>query len=225
MSTITLDGASGWLVKAERAKGGVLMLPTIFGVNKDARDYAAALAHIGLSTLIWDPFADEKPAATQADAVKRAGNLRDGPSMDAAAICIDFMMDELRLDSIGTMGFCLGGRYCLMLAAREERISACASIYPTVQVPKLPHQEEDVISRAAEIQCPVMVVYPGRDHITSNDTFGQLQDQLQRRVAPTSILLYPHADHGFFHTEGAANETAVRQSAPQINAFLKACLS
>jgi len=224
MSTITLDGASGFLVKAEKAKGGVLLLPTIYGVNKDARDYAAALAHLGLSTLIWDPFADEPEAKTPEAAIKRSASLRDGPSMDAASICIDFMMDELRLDSIGTLGFCLGGRYCLMLAAREERIGACASIYPTVHVPKLPHQEEDVLSRAAEIECPVLLVYPGQDHITSNDTFGQLQAQLQRRHAPTSILLYPHADHGFFHTEGVENEAATRQSAPQINAFLRACL-
>jgi carboxymethylenebutenolidase len=224
MSTITLDGASGYLVKAEKARGGVLLLPTIYGVNKDALEYATALAHIGLTTLIWDPFVDELEATSPEAAIKRAGSLRDGPSMDAASICIDFMMDELRLDAIGTLGFCLGGRYCLMLSAREERISACASIYPTIHVPKNPNQDEDVISRAAEIACPVLLVYPGKDHITTNDAFGRVQDQLQRRAAPTSILLYPLAQHGFFHTEGAANEAASHQAAPQINAFLKACL-
>ena len=36
------------------ASGGVLILPTIFGVNEFARQYADALANAGLTAAVWD---------------------------------------------------------------------------------------------------------------------------------------------------------------------------
>ncbi|MGH7090986.1 MAG: dienelactone hydrolase family protein, partial [Stellaceae bacterium] len=72
---------------------------------------------------------------------------------------------------------------------------------------------------------PVQVIYPGKDHVTSNATFHRLQDALQQRAQPSSILLYPGADHGFMHESGAANEFADRHSRPQIAAFLAASLA
>ncbi len=56
-------------------------------------------------------------------------------SLAAMAKCVDFLADELRLAAIGTMGFCLGGRYVFMLAAQDRRLGACASIYPSIHAP------------------------------------------------------------------------------------------
>lgn len=138
--------------------------------------------------------------------------------------CVDFLVDELRLVNVGTMGFCLGGRYCFMLAAQERRLKACASIYPSIHAPNLPTQDEDAVARAAAAACPMLLVYPGRDHITSNDTFRRLQQNLQQREAATVVQYYPQAEHGFLHNDAPANRDAACQARPLIPAFLAGCL-
>lgn len=211
-------------MRAKNQRAGVVLLPTIFGVNPFVREYAASLAADGISTLIWDPYPDEPLPAGYDAARARGGQLRDTPSLDAMSICVDFLLGELRLDHVGTIGFCLGGRYCLLLAARDTRIGACASVYPSIPSPRSPNQEEDAVSRAAEIACPVQLLYPGRDHVTSNETFYRLQPMLQRREASTVVHLFPLAAHGFMHNDGPENHAADRQSRPLVTAFLQACL-
>ncbi|MGH7091379.1 MAG: dienelactone hydrolase family protein, partial [Stellaceae bacterium] len=131
MSTIELEGASGFLVRAEKQVGGIVLLPTIYGVNRFVRDFAQSLAAQGLTTLIWDPYSgDALPESYEAAAAK-AARLRDIMSLDAMAICVDHLMSELRIDAVGTLGFCLGGRYVLLLAAREPRLVAAVAVYPS----------------------------------------------------------------------------------------------
>lgn len=224
MSTIDLDGASGYLVKAQHQRAGVLLLPTIHGVGRFARDFAEGLAAAGLTTMIWDPYPDEDlPGSTEA-ALSRAGQLRDGPSLDAMSICVDHLLGEMRVDAVGTVGFCLGGRYCLLLAARETRLGACAAVYPSIHTPKFANQDEDAVVRAGEIACPVQLIYPGRDRVTNTETFHRLEETVRRRSGPTMLQLYPDADHGFMHTAGAANEAADRHARPLVRAFLEASL-
>jgi carboxymethylenebutenolidase len=225
MATVDLDGASGFLVKAQRQRAGVLLLPTIFGVNPFVREFADYLAAAGLTTMVWDPYPGQGLPTSYEEARKLAGQLRDGPSLDAMSICIDHLMGELHLDAVGTMGFCLGGRYTLMLAAREDRLSACVGVYPSIHTPKHPNQDEDAVVRAGEIECPVQVVYPTADQVMNNETFFRLQETLQGRTAPTSILLYPGADHAFMHTPGAVNEAADRHARPLVRGFLEATLA
>lgn len=225
MSMIELDGASGYLVRAQHPRAGVVLLPTIFGVNKFTQEFAERLAAAGLTTMVWDPYAGEALPASREAAMSRAGNLRDGPSLDAMSICIDHLMGELRLDAVGTVGFCLGGRYCLMLAASDTRIGACSAVYPSIHSPKFDNQDEDAVQRAGEIACPVQLIYPGRDRVMNTETFHRLQDSLQRRTAPTMVQLYPEADHAFMHTEGEANAAADRQARPLVRGFLEASLA
>jgi carboxymethylenebutenolidase len=225
MSTITLDGASGYLAKAKSPRAGVLLLPMIYGVNRFVRDYAGALAERGMTTLVWDPYPDETPPEGLDAALHLAKELRDTPSLDSMSICVDFLMGELQLDTIGTIGFCLGGRYCLMLAAADARIGACAAVYPTIEAPRRANQDEDAVLRAGEIACPVQLVIPGHDHITQAETYERLQTALERRAAYTVVQRHPDAHHGFMHTPEPANAIAAKRSRPVLSAFFEACLT
>jgi carboxymethylenebutenolidase len=225
MSTITLDGASGHLAAAKKPRAGVLLLPTIFGVNRFVTEYSASLAERGLSTFAWDPYSGEALPKNFDEALARAKELRDGPSLDAMSIGVDFLMGELRLDKVAVIGFCLGGRYGLLLAARETRIEACVAVYPSIEQPRRQNQDEDAAIRASEIPCPVQLVMPGHDTVTSADTYERLKTALERRAADTSVELYPAAHHGFLHSPGAENEAAARHARPLIAAFLEAYLT
>jgi carboxymethylenebutenolidase len=123
------------------------------------------------------------------------------------------------------LGFCLGGRYVLMTAARDTRIKACAAAYPSIESPRLPNQEQDAVALAADIRCPVHIVQPGHDHVASVETYAALKETLNKRAAPTIWQYYPDAEHGFMHRkEPVANPAATVIASPQLVAFLKACL-
>jgi carboxymethylenebutenolidase len=135
------------------------------------------------------------------------------------------MLDDLKLTSVGVLGFCLGGRYVLMTAARDTRIKACAAAYPSIESPRLPNQEQDAVALAADIRCPVHIVQPGHDHVASVETYAALKETLNKRAAPTIWQYYPDAEHGFMHRkEPVANPAATVIASPQLVAFLKACL-
>jgi carboxymethylenebutenolidase len=175
--------------------------------------------------LIWEPFPGQPPAETREQRAARLNPLTDATSLREMTWWLDFLASELALTKIGTAGFCLGGRYGLLLSARDKRVAACVSYYPTIEMPPLPGQDEDVVALAAHIPCPVHMIRAGRDHITSDDVFRRLQASLQSRSAPTVVQHYPAGDHGFMQRSGAMNEAAIHLSTPQTIAFLKAALS
>jgi carboxymethylenebutenolidase len=214
-----------FLARPERpTQSGVLLLPPVHGIEPTGKAYAQALAEAGLTTLIWEPFARQPPADTREQRAARLATLTDARSLAEMTWWLAFMLGELSLTTIGTAGFCLGGRYGLLLAARDTRIAACVSYYPTIETPPLPGQDEDVVALAATIACPVHMIRAGKDHLTSDGVFLRLQANLQRRSAPTMVQVYPEGDHGFMQRSGGANDTAIVLSTPQTIAFLKAAL-
>jgi carboxymethylenebutenolidase len=222
--TITRGERVGYLARPADAQAGVLLLPSVHGVDQYAKAYAHALAEAGLATVVWEPFPGSPPAESREQRATRLATLTDAMSLREMTWWLDFMASELALSKIGTAGFCLGGRYGLLLSARDRRIAACVSYYPTIETPPLPGQDEDVVALATSIPCPVHTIRAGKDHLTSDDVFQRLQANLQSRTAPTIVQHYPAGDHGFIQRTGAANEAAIHLSTPQTIAFLKAAL-
>jgi carboxymethylenebutenolidase len=223
---IKQSGLIGFLAQPDApTKGGVIILPTIFGVNAFVRGYAETLARAGLAAAAWD-IHDGLPLITDYEESKqRARKHSDASARAAIREWTDYLIDELGLTSVGVIGFCIGGRFSLLTAAQDDRIKACGAAYPSIESPRLPNQEQDAIALAANIRCPVHVLQPGHDHVASVETYAALKDTLHRRAAPTIWQYYPDAEHGFMHRkEPAANPAATVIASPQIVAFLKASL-
>ena len=221
------SGLFGFLAQPDApTKSGVVILPTIFGVNAFVRGYAETLARAGLAAAVWDHY-EGLPLTTDYEESKARARKLSDPGMHAKVKkWIDYMMSELALNSVGVLGFCLGGRYVLIAAARDQRIKACAAAYPSIDDPPLPSQELDALAVAAEVGCPVHIVQPGHDHVAGPKTYATLKETLFKRAAPTIWQYYPDAEHGFMHRkEPAANPAASVIASPQLVAFLKACLS
>jgi carboxymethylenebutenolidase len=223
--TITRGQRVGYLARPVEARAGVLLLPSVHGIDQYSKAYAQALAEAGLATVIWEPFVGSPPAETREQRAARLAPLTDATSLHEMTWWLDFMTAELALTKIGTAGFCLGGRYGLLLSARDSRIAACVSYYPTIETPPLRGQSEDVVALAASIPSPVHMIRAGKDHLTSDDVFLRMQSNLQSRSAPTIVQHYPGGDHGFMQRTGAINEAAIHLSTPQTIAFLKAALA
>jgi carboxymethylenebutenolidase len=223
--TITRGERVAYLVRPAGAQAGVLLLPSVHGIDQYGKAYAQALAEASLATVIWEPFPGWPPAESREQRAARLSTLTDATSLREMTWWLAMMIGELSLTKVGTAGFCLGGRYGLLLCARDPRIAACVSYYPTIETPPLPGQDEDVVALARSIPCPVHMIRAGKDHLTSDDVFKRLQASLQSRTAATIVQHYPDGDHSFMQRTGAANEAAIHLSTPQTIAFLKAALA
>ncbi|MDX2974413.1 dienelactone hydrolase family protein [Kribbella solani] len=217
-------GLSGHLARAEAGNdAAVLLVPFAFGLNQRVRDLAAELAGAGLTTLIWDPYPGQAPAADHKEVRARSAALKDSTVIAELTTCVDYLIEDLGARRVGTIGFCMGGRFNLMHAAVDHRLTAVVPYFPTLIRPLPPHLEVDAVEVAGSITAPVHLIYAGQDHLTKLDTFLDLQATLQERGAPTTIQVYPAAEHGFMDVDGHPephNADARAASWPQAVAFL-----
>jgi carboxymethylenebutenolidase len=225
--TIAEPDRYGYLAQPEGgARGGVVLLPTIFGVNEFARTYAETLANAGLVCVVWDIYSGQPLPSGYEEAIKRARQLTDAPVKGMIGRWIDHLHNDLRLANVGVLGFCIGGRFAILQAAGDRRLKACALVYPSIENPRLPNQEMDSLALAAEIACPVLDMQPGKDHVSSVETYRVLHGALHKRSTATVVHYYPEAEHGFMHRkEPAENRAATALASPQLVAFLRACLA
>jgi carboxymethylenebutenolidase len=216
----------GYLAKPNAvARAGVLILPTIFGVNAFARGYADMLTDAGFVAAVWDLNSGLPLTPEYEECIKRARTLTDTSAGKMIGQWIDALLADHKLSTIGVVGFCIGGRFAFLQAARDKRITACAAAYPSIESPRLANQELDAVALASEIACPVHMLRPGNDHVSSPETYQALTQGLLRRRAPTTIQTYPEAEHGFMHRPTPeANVAATKLAAPQLLGFFKGCL-
>lgn len=208
------------------ARAGVLILPTIFGVNEFARNYADRLANSGLTAAVWDINSGMPLTADYQECIKRARTLTDEGVLNMAMRWRTALTERFGAAAVGLLGFCIGGRFALLQASQDRSIAACAMVYPSIENPRLPNQAMDALALASNLACPVHMVRPGNDHVTDPETYDALTRALLSRRQPTTIQRYPEAVHGFMHRPTPeANVAATKLASPQLVAFLNACLS
>jgi carboxymethylenebutenolidase len=157
----------------------------------------------------------------------RAAKLRDD-AVDDMAACVAHLRQATGGAPVGVLGFCLGGRYALLLAAQERGLAACVAFYPSVFVPPKPNQARDAVALSARIACPVHLVYGTADEVLTHAAFLQLRGALEQRAAATIVQVHPGAVHSFMRPElqgNPANAAATRLAWPQAEAFLAAQLA
>lgn len=223
---IAMGRVDGHISHAARPRGGVLILPTITGVDAHMKDRAAKLAEVGFTSMIWNPYPGEAPPADLAAAQPRASKLNDG-GIESMVACVGHLRDTLKLPAVATVGFCLGGRYAVLLAAKDKRIVGCVPYYPSIRVPMSPNQTLDAIALAADITCPVHVVHGTGDQVFLHPVFLKLREALEQRQPATIAQVHPGAVHSFMRPDlhkDPANAIAARLSWPPVVAFLETCL-
>lgn len=220
-------GAYLALPAEDKPTGGMLLLPMVTGIGAQVREYADGIAATGVAALAWDPWHGPSSDDTPVEELRALmGKLDDDEVRAEETQLLDYMYGELGLSKVGVIGWCLGGRFALILAARDGRLANCVAYHPTVRPEPLPNQSEDAVALTAQITAPVKLIYPGADHLVPRGVFDDLQAALQSRPsAATSICLYPEAGHGFMEAgrrEQEENREATRQSWAETLAFVQA---
>ncbi len=121
-------------------------------------------------------------------------------------------MPFARLDGLGVIGFCYGGRLALLLGARAADVSAVVAYHPG------PFHVEEM----RRLRGPVLVHQGTDDHSVPEGQTAGLINNLKAQKIPTETHWYEGADHGFLaYTRPTYKPDAAKMSWDRTVAFLK----
>jgi len=148
--------------------GGVLLLHEAFGLNTDMQALAGRMAERGYAVLAPDLYrrSAERLAGydERAKAITMLKTLPDEQVLDDAARGLDLLNRETGGAPLGVAGLRIGGRYALLVAARERRrVRAAVSYYGagidggTIS----PLWTIDAITQVRDLRAPMLLFFVG----------------------------------------------------------------
>jgi carboxymethylenebutenolidase len=175
------------LPKILKAKApGIVLLPAITGMNDYVRRVAYRLSASGFAVAILDYFAreDRPPDISTPAAIDVAVNsLSDHRVLADACGLVGVLREHEAIDPerIGSLGFCIGGAYSLMLTAETPDLSALVDYYGSVRYVKTSDQKPvSPLDRAKAIQAPLVAHFGTFDRLIPAADIEALETELKR---------------------------------------------
>jgi len=171
---------------------GVVVLHDIFGMTQDHRNQAKWLAEAGFESLAVDLYY-QGGMLRCVRSVMREIMAGSGPAFDDVEAARSWLLAQPHSNGkAGVIGFCMGGRFALMLASGHG-FSAASVNYGG----KLPDDFEAFLATA----CPVIGSYGGKSKMEEG-VAERLEQALQRALVPHDVKEYPDAGHAFMNNYG-----------------------
>jgi carboxymethylenebutenolidase len=115
---------------------------------------------------------------------------------------------DVRHDKIGSVGWCMGGGYSLLLAVNESKLAACVVNYGSLPTDK------DEIQR---IHAPVLGVFGADDRSIPPSAVEAFEGAMKAAQKSIDVKVYDGAGHAFMnpnnklgYREAAANDAWAR---------------
>ena len=215
----TPEGVEGYLARPAAGKvPAVLVHFEIFGVNDHIQDICRRLAAEGYAALAPDYYF-RLPTRTVAYSDVKTGfglalTLKDDQVMADVGSCLRYLKAQsfIEASSIGTLGFCMGGRLSFLTATQFPKdISAAVSFYGggLAGENRRDGQTMDTLQEATKLRCPLLLFYGELDQHITAEHVDRFTGQLKQLGKGFQSYVYRGAGHGFFCNErGSYNPTA-----------------
>ncbi|SRR5690554_389909 len=218
----SLDGDGSFAGYCARPTGSpraaIVVIQEIFGVNAGIRQKCDKLAADGYLALAPDLFWRLQPGveldpdieAQFEQALELMGRFDQDQGVADIEATIRHVRDQLGVDKVGVVGYCLGGRLAFMVAARTD---ADASVgYYAVGVP-------DLLREKNAIANPVLLHIAEDDGFVPHEAQQAMHEGLDGHPKVT-LHDYPDEDHGFATEMGKRrSEAAARLADERTAAF------
>jgi len=208
----------GYLVRPKQARGrlpGLIVIHEWWGLNDNVRAEAARLAAEGYVVLAVDLYggklATEPPAAMK---LSQELTANPGPAEENLRAAYKYLDEVEKVPRIGTIGWCLGGRWSLRTAViLPDQIDATVIYYGTVKAtdPEL-----------AKLRMPILGLFGSKDRVVPIATVVAFEANLKRLGKNAEIHIYEGAEHAFANPSGTAYDPQAAEDAWRLTtAFLK----
>ena len=228
---VTIEGSlKGYVVTPREGKGPfptVLVIMEAFGLNNQIKGVCDLYANYGYAAIapdIYDGavFSYDKVG----DAVTKLKTLNDETVVKQFGQTLDFVakQPEMRSDAVGTIGFCMGGRYSFLITAMfPQRIHSAVCFYGGGIA-----SNPDSLGRASllplipKIKAPILFIYSAEDEYINGGEHGRIAEAMTNARKRYIISVTPNTQHGFMNeARSTYNEVAAIEAWDMAFGFFK----
>jgi carboxymethylenebutenolidase len=228
----------GFLAEPRRIRpiGTVLVVPGDFGLGDYTRVTTAQLAQAGFRGLAVDLFSRAK-SITDLQQARRVyfDVMSDAQTLQDLQAAVDYARKSAKTSrtKLGVLGFCLGGRYALILAALSRDVAAAVAYYGPLLLPagedsvkiarptKLLNHDMSPLDYVDWIKVPVQGHYARKDGTIPVEDVTRFEAELGKRGTAAQMFLYDTESHFHSFHEPFYNADAARLSWARVIAFLR----
>jgi len=184
--------ARGYLSVPESGRGaGVVVLQEWWGLVPHIEDVADRFAAEGFVALAPDLYHGEATRSPdEAGKLMMALNIEQTEKDLHGAIQYLLGQEAVTGESVGTVGFCMGGMLSLYAASKNAQVGACVVFYGIH-----PKVEPDLDA----LRAPVLGIFAENDKFVPPEAVRELEASLRERGKQVETHIYPGTDHAFFN--------------------------
>ncbi len=200
---IESGSGEGYLAVPDSPGPGVIVIQEWWGLVGHIRAVADRFAEAGFTALAPDLFHGEQTASPDA-----AGKLLMALDVERAERDLRGAADHLASvssgDSVGVVGFCMGGQLALYAAGASPRIGACVDFYGI---------HPNVHPNYGAIRGPVLGLFAEHDDFVPAEAVAKLRASLAAAGVEPDFHTYPGTSHAFFNDERPSYDAAAAAAA------------
>jgi carboxymethylenebutenolidase len=212
------EKCEGYLATPPGKGPGVIVIQEWWGLVDHIKEVCDRFAAAGYVALAPDMYHGK--STTSPD---EAGKLMMALNIDRAekdlrgAVRFLLTHDATEGNSVGTIGFCMGGALSLYAASKNPQVGACVVFYGIH-----PNVKPDL----ANLEAPVLGIFAERDGFVTPETARELERQLNALGKSAEVHIYPDVDHAFFndHRPDVYNNAAAIESWNRVLQFFSSHL-
>lgn len=212
---LTFRGADGVAVNgylARRREGGpfpaMIVIHEAGGLRDHIKDVVVRFANLGYVALGVDLYTREggpPPTGDVQALMARLFAMSDETVLGDLEGAVEHLLArEDVTDEIGCIGFCMGGRYTLLLACSSDKLSAAVDCWggfidrATPDKRSTPERPTPPLELASGVRCALYAAVGTEDHNPSPEIGEQLREALSHSEHDTRVDVYEGAGHAFF---------------------------
>jgi carboxymethylenebutenolidase len=212
--SLTFPGSGGEQINGYLASpagggacAGMIVIHEAMGLNEHIRDLCNRFAQLGYCTLGVDLYTREggpPPAGDGPALMNRLFSMSDATVRGDLEGAADHLRGRSRASGrVGCIGFCMGGRYTLLMAVSSDRLNAAVDCWggfidrATLDERSTPERPTPPLELAGQLHCPLLAAVGAEDQNPSPELGSQLRERASASGQEVRVDVYEGAGHAF----------------------------